>query len=98
MSARTVGGRRGRGRASPSGAEHTMTDGADPARNRETVATDGLRQAGERWVIATWVPGWSRHGSALRLGGLKPGGKVVFAELTGCRARRPSRLQTTPTA
>lgn len=46
------------------GIEHSMPDAEDPAENRETVITYGLRELDGRWVIWSMKYGWPEFGSA----------------------------------
>ncbi len=49
------------------GMEHTMPDEEDPAENRETVITYGLRELEGRWIIWSSTQGWPDFGSAPEL-------------------------------
>ncbi|PQO38287.1 hypothetical protein [Blastopirellula marina] len=49
------------------GMEHTMPDEEDPAENRETVITYGLREFEGRWIIWSSTQGWPDFGSAPEL-------------------------------
>jgi hypothetical protein len=49
------------------GVEHAKGDDESPATNQETVLTYGLRKSRQGWVIATWLQGWPRFGSAEKL-------------------------------
>lgn len=49
------------------GIEHTAPLDGDPAKDRETVITYGLRKVADRWIIWTWSQGWPQYGSAPKL-------------------------------